>query len=352
MNALILEAKLDAPPGFRVDGILGTSVFQVLEDTRDLRRFRASVMEIALISATDRRRRAILILDVPKISEERLRKEWQGIQSLFHSDLLDRITLVVRHENRPLQIFGHLTEEEERSIETVTQHTRRNRSHQPRRSSEAFFDILRVLLVHWFRKSGPLSSKYLSEQTGFSYPTIAAALVRLEPYLLRHSDRQVELQTFPTEAWFLAVAQADRIRSSRRFADPSGRPRPVEVLLDRLRDLGRDDIAVAGVLGARHYVPGLDLAGTPRLDLIVHSKDSAGSPDFIRRLDPATKPVGPREPCTLVVHTLFRPDPMFGPTDHGIRWADEVECLLDLHEMRLESQAMEFIEHLTPKPTS
>jgi len=27
-------------------------------------------------------------------------------------------------------------------------------------------------------------------------------------------------------------------------------------------------------------------------------------------------------------------------------WADPVECLLDLHEMRLESQAKEFLQHL------
>ena len=132
--------------------------------------------------------------------------------------------------------------------------------------------------------------------------------------------------------------------------DPSGRPRPPEVLVDRLRDLGRNDIAVSGVLGARRYLPGLDLVGSPRLDLVVQARRFGGPPTFLRRLDPALKPAGRGEPCQVVVHTLFRPDPFFSHPENGIRWADEVECLLDLHEMRLESQALEFVERLTPTP--
>jgi hypothetical protein len=54
------------------------------------------------------------------------------------------------------------------------------------------------------------------------------------------------------------------------------RPRSPEVLLQRLSELNRSDIAVGGVLGARHYFPGLDLVGTPRLDLVVHSTGIGG----------------------------------------------------------------------------
>jgi hypothetical protein len=39
----------------------------------------------------------------------------------------------------------------------------------------------------------------------------------------------------------------------------------------------------------------------------------------------------------------------FQKSDDGMVWADEVECLLDLHEARLESQALEFLELLTPQ---
>ena len=352
MNHLRFDALLDEPPGFRPDAVLGDSVFEVLVDPRDLRGIRASLIELARIVSNDPRRHGILLLDEPQISEHRLREEWKWARTLFRPEILQRITLVIRHETKPDQVLGPLSVEEQDSIEEVAEHARQHAIRPMRRPSEAFFDILRVLLIHWFRKSGPLTSKELSEQSGFSYPTIANALERLEPHLNRHSDRSVEIRSFPKDAWFKLVAQTEKVRASQGYADRSGRPRPPEILLDRLRECGRGDIAVAGVLGARHYLPGLDLVGTPRLDLVVHAhaRRVVEPARLLRQLDPALKPAERGEPCQVVVHTLFRPEPFFSQAENGIRWADEVECLLDLHEMRLESQALEFVERLTPKP--
>ena len=350
MSELEFEPKLGKRLGFRADALIGHSVFEVLADLRDLRHFRSTLMGLGKILLLDTRFRCILVLDEPQISDDRLHEEWRDIETLFRPEILGRITLAIRREGTSDEVVGTLTDIEKKSIEMVAEHARRNAFRPLRRPSEAFFDILRVLLVHWFRKSGPLTSKKLAEETGFTYPTIATALERLEPRLIRHSDRRIELNAIPKEAWFQLIAQADKARASQGFADPSGRPRPPEVLLNRLRDLGRDDIAVAGVLGARHYLPGLDLVGTPRLDLVVNARRMAGPPTFLRRLDPALKPAGRGEPCQVVVHSLFRPEPFFTQPENGIRWADEVECLLDLHEMRMESQALEFVERLTPKP--
>jgi hypothetical protein len=349
---LELKPKLEGLPGFRADALIGHTVFEVLADPRDLRRVRSAIMELAKSLTGESRFRGVLILDEPQIGDERLREEWLGIESLFRPEVMERITLVVRRENFPELVMGSLTAMERNSIAPVIERARERSTRLIRRPSEAFFEILRVLLVHWFRKSGPMTSKELAEETGFSYPTIANALERLEPTLHRHSDRRIELSAFPKEAWFKLVAQADKARSSQGFMDPSGRPRSPEVLLDRLRELDRDDIAVAGIPGARHYLPGLDLTGTPRLGLVVHARPSGGPPTFLRRLDPALKPAGRGEPCQVVVHTLFRPESFFSTPENGIRWADEVECLLDLHEMRLESQALEFVERLSPKPNS
>jgi hypothetical protein len=118
-----------------------------------------------------------------------------------------------------------------------------------------------------------------------------------------------------------------------------------------LRELKRSDIAVSGVLGARHYFPGLDLVGAPRLDLVVHTLRPEGSHEFLRKLDPALKPAKRGEPARVFIHTLCRPVTLFQESGDGIVWADEVECLLDLHEARLESQALEFLERLTSKST-
>lgn len=66
----------------------------------------------------------------------------------------------------------------------------------------------------------------------------------------------------------------------------------------------------------------------------------------------ATTSSARRSPRAITFHTLFRPEPFFSQPEKGIRWADEVECLLDLHGMRLESQALVFVERLIPKPKS
>jgi len=346
VSDLKFEPKCDSIRGFRADAMVGHTVFEVLVDPRDLRQLRSSLMEIAKILSSDRRLRGILILDEPQIGDDRLREEWDGCTKLFRPEILDRITIVIRRDDTPDPIFGHLSDQEAPCIELVVDRVRQRAFRPKHRPAEAFFDILRVLLIHWFRKSGPLTSKELAAQAGFSYPTIAKALERLDAHLNRHSDRRVELQAFPRDAWLQLLAQAETVRSSQGFADRSGRPRSPEVLLDRLRELDRDDVAVGGVVGARHYLPGFDLTGAPRLDLVVHARKSPGRSSLLRRLDPALKAAKPGEPCQIVVHTLFRPESFFSERRDGLRWADEVECLLDLHEARLESQALEFFDHL------
>jgi hypothetical protein len=227
----------------------------------------------------------------------------------------------------------------------------------PKSRSGSFYDVLRILLVHWLRGDAPVSTKQLTEETGFSYPTIAASLGKFSDYLMRGPNRSVGLKRFPLEAWKKLLVDADTVRQTRRFTT-EGRPRSPEAMLARLSELGTNDITVGGVLGARHWVTGIDIAGTPRLDLTVHfampqlrdwpMPDGANPYNFIRTLDPALRPASRNEPAILVVHSLFTPETFSKPGNNGIVWANEAECLLDLQEARLDSQAQEFIKHLTP----
>ncbi|MBK8038851.1 MAG: hypothetical protein IPK22_17220 [Verrucomicrobiaceae bacterium] len=279
----------------------------------------------------------------------RLKQEWESLSAVFREDILERLTICHLFDDG---IVGFPNPPPTRMVEFIIKTVERERGHvtsqRPIRSAEAIFDILRVLLIHWIRRSGPLKANDFGRETGFSYPTLAAALNELEPHLKRHSDRRFELRSFPRDAWFRLVAKTDKVRHRQAYVDRSGRPRPIEALLGRLRELKREDIAVGGVLGARHYLPGLDLIGTPRLDLVLHSPGKGASTEFLRKLDPALKPAERGELPQVVVHTLFRPLSYFTPGD-GLPWADEVECLLDLHDMRLEQQALEFLDHLQSK---
>lgn len=357
MSTPEFDVPFDDPPGFRADGILGGTVFEVLVDPRDLRRLRASFHQLARVAAAPERR-GVLVLDQPQISGERLRDEWRSLVLIMKSGILERMTLVIRRDGQPDEVFGTILSADHAAIEEIVGHVRVRSPRAMQRPSEAFYDVLRVLLILWFRKSGPLTSKDLCEQTGFSYPTIASALKRLESDLVRHSDRRVELRSFPRDAWFKLLAQSEQVRASQCYTDRSGRPRSPEVLLGRLRELGLNHIAVGGVLGARRYQPSFDLVGTPRLDLILHRNNHtparlgklADPAVILRKLDPALKPAESGEPCQVVVHSLYRNEPFFSALENGIRWADEVECLLDLHEARLESQALEFLNRLSPKP--
>lgn len=317
-------------------------------------------MEMARIAAEGRQ--SILILDEPQIGHIRIFEEWRGIQKLFLRQILECLTIVVRSEGNPEEVMGYLSHEEKEAVETIAEHARQHSLRPMRRPSEAFFDILRVILIHWLRKAGPVTSKDLSQETGFSYPTIARTLDDLEPHLHRHSDRRVELQSFPKDAWLKLVAQIEKVRSSRGYTDRSGRPRPPEILLDRLKEnslrkLCHNAVAVGGTFGARHYLPGIDLFGNPRLDLVIDAHSGRGYrpvaiDTLIRKLDPALKPAERGEPCQVVVHTLYRHKSFFTEANDGTFYADEVECLLDLHEARLEQQALEFLEKLTPRKNS
>ena len=115
-------------------------------------------------------------------------------------------------------------------------------------------------------------------------------------------------------------------------------------------DLHRDDVAVGGVLGARHYLPKLDLIGTPRLDLTINVFNRHESETLIRSLDAGLVPAERGEMPHVVVHTVNRQASLFERDNRGSIWADQVECLLDLHEARLEAQALEMLDALTPKP--
>jgi hypothetical protein len=192
-----------------------------------------------------------------------------------------------------------------------------------------------------------VTSEWLARKAGCSYPAVARALNSLGGLVERRSDRRVTLRWFPKDEFSRLLAVADRARSTARFADHSGQPRPMESYLRRLEKLNPTGLALGGVPGAKHYYPELDIVGTPRLDLSVHCPGKRLNPEFIERLDPALKRViDPLAPANVVVHAVRHADPYFTSRDGGLMWADPVECLFDLHEARLDMQAGQFLDAL------
>ncbi len=179
----------------------------------------------------------------------------------------------------------------------------------------------------------------IGETLGYSFRPVRTSLDGLSRFLVQRGKRGVELTAFPREAWARLVHNAGSVRGTVRFTDRGQSGRTPGALIRRLRNLDLPNVAVGGVEGARHYFPGLDLVGLPRLDLCVHVRTAKPDLGFIRSLDPGLELATSKEAASpLVVHFLHRKESLFKDG-----WADPVECLLDLHEMRLESQALQFL---------
>lgn len=334
------------PPGtgYRPDFRWGQTVVEVKSDPHSFRNLRAGLLQLAYYLADQPNRRGVLLLGDPRISDDALREEWRLAERTLRSELLDRLTLAVKRGKDIVVVAGKLDPGlQERAAEMIAQEIRppeiRNRP-----TSDAVF---LVLLLHWFRRSGPMTTRYLMDAVGCSYPTVAEALRRLQTSIRRDSDRRVQLWGFPTEHWGRVVANRDRVHPVIRYIDRSGQRRSPDALLKRARGLDIAELAVGGVLGARHYYPELDLRGIPRLDLTLHAGKGKADLSFVERLDPALERTDDKnEPVALAVHVLATQGRFFKTVGDGLPFADEVDCLLSLYDARLDAQAKDFLDHL------
>jgi hypothetical protein len=351
MKAIQYECQIEGLPGVRADAVVENAVFEVLFDLKDTRRLRAAMMDMARIASGASVKRVVLILDEPLIKESRLREEWEGAGKVIRPELFSRFSIAIRLSDGWTGIPSQPAEDECATLDEIVQH---EVSRQPQRQvggGAAYYEILRLLIHQWMLGQGPRPVNWLVETSGTSYPTVAKALDRLKPWLKRHSDRSVELSQFPRDEWARLLAVADEVRGVVLFTDHSGQPRSPESLFRRLQALHLPNVAVGGVLGTKYYYPDVDLVGFARLDLTIHVSGRKPDLEFIRRLDPALEqPRDPDEPTRLAVHLIRRKDPLFDyDKQGGILWADPVECLLDLHEARLEPQAQSFMEFFKAK---
>ncbi len=321
---------------------INDTLVKVKSGLNAVRNLRAGFMDLAYTLHDHPHGKGLIVLAEPRISFRRLEHEWDLAKQTLRPELIDRLSLVFVQEGK----FRGYPQEPAAAIlpklkELVLQAQDKERHRLPRPDFPS--EIFKILVHQWLLDSGPITAAWLGNVAGCTYPTISKALERLSSNLLRHSDRSFELQSFPKEPWSALVSRGDEVRHTLRFCDRSGQPRSTDALIRRLRRLGRKDIGIGGAIGARGHYPALDLLGAPRVDLTIHCSEGSLDTDFIKRLDPALVESETRgEPPALVLHVLRRKKAFFTPGTEGASWADPVECLLDLHEARLEAQAKEF----------
>lgn len=298
--------------------------------------------------------KAIIALWMPRPTDDRIEREWTSALGLFKPAIAARLALVIARsggvrslrEDRDLRRIGEMLR---------SQLGREEQAAPERREgfSASFFEVFKILLLQRLLGKGPLAIGALMRRSGSSYPTVAEAIRRLERSreLERLSNRSVRLAGFPQRTWSELLVLSGGLRRARYYAESTGRRAEPMGLQRRLRSVKH--VAVGGVQAARHWDPEFDLNGVPRLDVSVHAAAGAGDFSFVDRLDPALRRVEAGSPgVVLAVHPLFRAEPQFeADPKGGVGWADPVETLLDLHEMRLTDQAEELIRHLEKAPT-
>jgi hypothetical protein len=327
-----------------VDARVGNALIEVKFGVDALRTFRTSLMQVAYPVGEEPATHGYVVLADSPITEERLRDEWRRAASVLRPEVLNRLTICLYSQEQVRGIPQNPDAKMQRILAEVAE---AERGKLPTARADYEFIIHKLLLHRWLTSRQPVTSEWLARTAGCSYPAVARALNSLGSLVERHSDRRVGLRWFPKEEFARLVAVAPRARSTTRFVDRSGQPRTPESHLRRLDKLNPVGVAIGGVLAAKHYFPDLDLVGTPRLDLSLHSPGKKLNLDFIQSLDPALKPIeDPLAPANVVVHAVRHADPLFEPREGGLAWADPVDCLFDLHEARLGMQASQLLSYL------
>lgn len=312
-----------------------------------IRDFDATLTRLALACSERGASRAILAWWAPRISLDRLRSEWSRLNALFRPELRARLQLVAASPEAtvvlPPDRRGH---EIATALQRAGEAMRVSPSTIAPGRSDRSYEILKLLLGRFLRREGPIAIGDLAAQSGLSYPTVAKQLRALGLAVLRGSNRSAELRWVPMATMAELTALSPKVRQSTYFTDTSGRPPDLAALVKRLRRQHPPRVALGGVIAAHHWQPGFDLDGTPRLDLEVHAPE--GRPDlaFVAKLDPALALAGPEVVPIVAVHAVTRAVSLFtAERDRELPWADPVEVLLDLHQLRLHQQAEDFVRY-------
>ena len=350
----------------------GRAVVEVKSRTKAVRTVRDSLMRIAYRIESEPDIIGYLLLVEPKITDDRLEEELDKCRRILHDSIKDRLIIICTRDGELYSISSRIDEETKTELIRIAEQEIPQNSYRLKRPDYSA-EILKLLILHWMINSEDaakpievytnsvkfpdefrgrsLTSLWLGEEVGSSYYPVADALDEIGKPVLRFSDRSVTLKYFPRYAWEKMTVNSESSRFTKNYSYEGGAPlaRSTESLLKRFKSLMTDNIGIGGVIGAKRFLPGLNIVGSPRLDLTVHCPEGNADLSFIRKLDPAlveqkTDEIQP----SLTVHFLRRRHSFFSFGNDRTVYADPIECLLDLQEAHLDIQALQFREEIFP----
>lgn len=324
-----------------------------------LRDLRSTVLQMgyALLSSREPQLRGLIVLQDSRISASKVAQEREMMQRLFRPEVVQRIEFVrvdsskdpgewplpaeLRHADFLALLFG--------LVEKGTAAAVRGYTSAPGAGRDAVFERL---IQTWLQHKPPESTTQIVSAAGVSYPTAAGVIKSLEQQdvIERGPGRAIQLKRFPWSEWRNWLARSSDTRKTVHYVSTTGLPRPYLQMVSRLQDMQRSDVAISGVLGAQHYVPEVNIVGTPRLDLVVAGQPGSFTDSDVRRLDASLDPRSSESRQSHVaVHFIGkRMDPGFEMSD-GHQYASPGQCLADFYELGLDGQAQEIIQQLVER---
>jgi len=299
-----------------------------LKRVRSTRDLRAEILELATMAAKTNRP-AILVVTAPAISAETVRAEWARAMPAFNAAVRDLLSLSI---------------EEQQSASSD--------SSIPLAKPNHAYELLRLLVGASLGNHGPQPLAGLIERIGASQTPIRTALMSLRAAELIPSTRRIEL--IPEQLSIETLSRIGALPQTLRFRFERGAQiKPPDLLLSRARSLLEEGgppewrtLALSGAPVAQMDVPGIDLVGTPRIDLVAHlgRKMETFDPDLLRWLDDGLEPESNVLAPSPVVITLVRAKQTLVRDlgDPAIRCAHPMDVLLSLLDLGLRDQAIQY----------
>jgi len=313
-----------------------------LRNNRDLR---AEILGLAAALAPNRSIGQLTVLD-PVVAEDTVRAEWQRMLPALAPDVRRRMRLQLRTtaSDKPAAGSGPAPGD-------TTPLDRPNYR----------FEVLRLLVAARLRAGPPVRTQDLIRAIGASQTPVRQALdaLRSAGVVHRASSRAIEVHLEDLSAELLARVGAQPQTLRFRFERGAQLTSPA-ALLQRAQQLLKPpasnaawkSLYLSGTPAAHQHVPGIDLFGVPRLDLVVQlARHDRSFPNrLLRALDDGLEP----EPNVLaaapVVVTVVRADasPDAAPKPRSVRSANSCDVFLSLLDLGLRAQASQYARSLRP----
>lgn len=322
------------------------TIKRTLNQPRSSRDLRAEMLALAASLADNpKAAKGRLIVDAPVMSTEKIRHEWQRCLNVLDEHFAQRMVLELAPAPAPSTA--------KRLLKDVTHREKSDNVllERPNLRHEILRQLVNENLQH--QGMGLASFGMLMHKIGISETPVRKTLQDFKKARIVASWGRggygINLDALTPEL----LAKLGALPQTLRFRYERGSQiRPAAKLLDRATELltstrqAWQPIALSGVAVAMNDVPGIDLMGLPRLDLVarVARKTKYVDTSFIRMLDDGLElEPNPHAQAPVVVTLLHASeDDTREEGIHPVRVASKGDVYLSLLEMGLREQAAQY----------